>query len=408
MDQCIFCNAPLSPGSEEHVFLAALGGRIVTRRAMCIQCNNAFAADAKVDDSLADSLLIARCGLNIWSGRRKPPPTIRNVGVLDDGSPYDYAPGFVPVLRPSKIPPLGAIPSSTTMSAKDEADVKRIINILRARGEPIQISEMRRVQQQAPSAQLEISIPGPTIYRSIGKTALTAACILYGNNVVRERSDVNLRAASRTGIPDITSFVGWDYVNEWPRDLTYLAHGDGTEAATSGFEHSVFICEVEADWIAYIGLFGRFRFSVWLGPASGLPSKGIAVNPRAGAGGRMVVRATPPATYHRRSPLSFKDEHQIIMAGIHDAFTSIMSVATAEAQEKWFASLAEDLAMRVTQAQNESSANEALSAWSEMVAAIHLGERWEEMLDSTIIDEVDPDSTQHQDTEDGRQSFPLC
>lgn len=403
MDQCIFCNAPLSPASEEHVFLAALGGRISTRRAMCIQCNNAFAADAKVDDSLAESFLIARCGLNIWSGRRKPAPTIRNAGVLDDGSPYDLAPGFVLrwVLRPSKIPPFGAIPSSATMSAKDEADVKRIINILRDRGEPIQISEMRRVQQQVPLAKLEISIPGPTVYRSIGKTALTAACILYGNQAVRQCSDLTFRAASRTGQPDITAFVGWDYINEWPCDTSYLPHSDNAEAVTSGFEHSVFICDVEADWIAYVGLFGKFRFTVWLGSASGLPAKGIAINPRAGTGGRMVMRATPPAKYHRRGTSSFMDEHEKIKAGIHDAINSIMSVATAEAQEVWFDSLANELAQQVTQAPNESVVNEALSAWSEKVAAIHLGERWEETLSSLVIDSVDADSTQHQDPEDG-------
>jgi hypothetical protein len=293
------------------------------------------------------------------------------------------------------------------MSAKDEADVKRIINILRARGEPNQISEMRRVQQQAPRTKLKISIPGPTVYRSIGKTALTAACLLYGNKTVRERSDVALRAASRTGSPDITAFAGWDYINEWPRDLTYLAHGDNAEVSTSGFEHSVFICEVEADWIAYVRLFGKFRFSVWLGSASGLPAKGIAVNPRAGTGGRMVVRATPPATYQRRGTSSFQDEHKKIKAGIHDALNSIASVATAEAQEAWFDSLAKDWAQKVTQAPNESAAKEALSAWSEKVAAIHLGERWEETLNSLIIDEDDANPTQHQDPEDGIQSFSL-
>lgn len=408
MDKCIFCNALLSPGSEEHVFLAALGGRIATRRAICIKCNNAFAADAKVDDALAESFLIARCGLNIWSGRKKPAPTIRNAGVLDDGSPYDFAPGFVPVLRPSKIPPAGAITSSTTMTAKDEVDVKRISDILRDRGEPIQISEMRRVQQRVPRTKLQISIPGPTVYRSIGKTALTAACILYGNEAVREFSDLTLRAASRTGRPDITAFVGWDYINEWPRDLSYLPHGDNAEALTSGFEHSVFICEVKADWIAYVELFGKFRFSVWLGSASGRPAKGIAVNPRAGTGGRMDVRATPPATYQRRGTSSFKDEHEMIQAGIHDALNSIMSVATAEAQEEWFDSLANDLAQKVTQAQNESAVNEVLRAWSEKVAAIHLGERWEETLNSLVIDAVDADSIQHQDPEDGCQSFPQC
>lgn len=387
MDQCIFCDRPLEPGSEEHVFLSAIGGRIATRRATCTGCNNSFAVGDKVDDVLATSFLVPRCGLQIWTGRQKPPPTIRSAGAFPNGTVYDLAPGFVPMVRPASIPAKGTIQGDVTISAKDENDAKRIVGILRARGEQVRISNAQRVQQNAPEATLGITFDGPPMYRSVAKTALAAACVLFGNKSVRESSDVALRASAKTGAPDIGSYAGWDYANEWPQNIRFLGHRIETPAAISGFEHSVFICDVGDSWVAYVQLFGHFRLSVWLGPKSGLSPKGLAVNPRAGADGRMVMQADPPSTYERRQESSFRSEHAAIMAGTRDGLNAVMRAATTEAEDSWHASLAADLMRRVREAANETEAKMALNEWSEKVASLHVTGRWEESLDTVVIDE---------------------
>ncbi|WP_437478101.1 HNH endonuclease [Sorangium sp. So ce1014] len=402
MDRCIFCDKSLTPGSLEHVFLAALGGRVATRRATCGICNNGFAADDKIDDSLAESFIIARCGLLIWTGRGGPPPTIRGAGILENGPKYDLAPGFVPVVRAAQIPPTGTVTGPTTIPVKDEEDAKRVIDILRSRGEPVKVVGAQRVQQKAPWTNLNMSISGPVAFRSVAKTALTAACVLYGNSVVRERADATLRMATRWGTPNIGSFAGWDYVNEWPRNVTLLGHRAGVATAVSGFEHSVLICDVGNDWVAYIEFFGHFRLSVWLGSASGLPAKGMAINPRVGAESRMIANSEPPSAYFRRQLSSFNEEHAKILAGVKEGMTEVMRTATTEAQEAWFASLADDLTRRVAEATSESVADAALREWSERLTAIHLGGRWEEALDTKIIDEeVGANSTQQGIAPDG-------
>lgn len=40
VDKCLFCQAELRPGSLEHAFPSSIGGRVATRRALCLTCNN--------------------------------------------------------------------------------------------------------------------------------------------------------------------------------------------------------------------------------------------------------------------------------------------------------------------------------------------------------------------------------
>ena len=45
VDHCILCKCELAPNTKpEHVWLASLGGRKTTRRAICSDCNNALAS----------------------------------------------------------------------------------------------------------------------------------------------------------------------------------------------------------------------------------------------------------------------------------------------------------------------------------------------------------------------------
>jgi hypothetical protein len=101
----------------------------------------------------------------------------------------------------------------------------------------------------------------------------------------------------------------------------------------------------------------------------------------------MIAKSEPPSAYLRRQHSSFKEEHAKILTGVNEGMTAVMRTATTESQEAWFASLADDLTRRVAEATSESVADAALREWSERLTAIHLGGRWEEALDTKIIDE---------------------
>src|SRR4051812_8600725 len=106
MDKCVFCDSELNPGSVEHLFPSAIGGRVTTRRATCTACNNSFSSKETeaVDEDLSATFIHIRNALKIWSGRDGPPPTLKRVQVHPDGAELDLAPGLVPVTRPGKLP----------------------------------------------------------------------------------------------------------------------------------------------------------------------------------------------------------------------------------------------------------------------------------------------------------------
>ena len=88
------------------MFLSALGGRLITGRAICPGCNNAFARDetGKIDDALAEGFIPICNGLKIWSGRNGPPPVIKKAGRLEDGTEFDLAAGYTPFMQPGRLP----------------------------------------------------------------------------------------------------------------------------------------------------------------------------------------------------------------------------------------------------------------------------------------------------------------
>jgi hypothetical protein len=324
----------------------------------------------------------------IWSDRDNPPPTIKNAGKLDNGMDYDLAPGFVPVPQQVKVPPKGTISAPQTLSMPNIEAIQYLFNIFGLRGESIKIESAKRVQMQAPAANLNQSFDSPKALRSISKTALTAACVLFGNQIVRDKADITLRSATRRGDQSIYHFAGWDFVNPWPGQVTLLPHKNDAAVVSSGFDHSVYICDVQNNWVAYVVLFGSYRFTVRLGDASGLPPKGIAVDPRRGKDSRMSVKASPPNKYARKSDTSFEDEHSSILEGIRSAMDKVMSVATTESKKAYLETLFNEFAESIAGSSDEKDLNQAIRIWSEKVATISLGAHWEESLDPMEISEV--------------------
>src|SRR5918993_2201587 len=90
--KCLFCENDLDFSTKpEHVLLNALGGRMTTTRAICSDCNNLFGRG--IDKALTAQVDVIRNLLQMQSGTRKPPPTLKGVAseneklrIAEDGS----------------------------------------------------------------------------------------------------------------------------------------------------------------------------------------------------------------------------------------------------------------------------------------------------------------------------------
>lgn len=397
MEKCLFCHADLSPaGSEEHVFLSTIGGRLITHKATCSICNNDFAtaATGKLDDTFAESFIQVRNALKMWSGRDEPPPTITRAGRLSDGTEFDFAPGLVPVAREAKIPDISVSSPGTShrVVARDIKDAKRVLDIFSKRGYNVQVSGARRVREKAPGTKLAFRFVGPKAFRAAAKAAVLSVCVLYGNERAREKVDPALWSAIKKGQPDICLYAGWDYINVWPVIKEVAPHQRTPNARLSGFEHLVVVTDVGDSWIAYIEFFGGFTFSVRLGACSGLATRGLAVNPRSSTPARFVVSAEPDIKYQSRNPESYKAEFNLISNGIKNAFERVLEKWRHESQESYFHDLSQELLNQIIAVGDSEEARTAIiRAWAEKIATIEMGDSWAEDLDTTFNEDEDID-----------------
>lgn len=380
IERCIFCDCRLRPGSEEHVLPSAIGGRMRTRSATCISCNTAFARGDKVDDSVGDCFVIPRCALSIWTGRREPPPTLPRVGRFDDGSEYDLGPGFVPIVRPAKVPQING-EGTIQIAARDLVDANRVVDILRKRGCAVEPGKIKAANVQVPTAKLSINFDGVNLARAMAKSAITAACVLHGNVLARRRFDFSLARAALLGAPDIRDFAGWDYWNQWPRVTSLSPHRIAKDPSSSGFEHTILFSDVGDDWIAYITLFGYFRFSVRMGQASGLPAAGIALNPRSLTYSRFEVKFVPPESFTRHYATQFSQEFALVKKGVEESLNAVLAKWYSEASDALQDDRADELSRRLEQAGDEEDKRreayiELMSKWM----TIDSGETWAEDL----------------------------
>ncbi|WP_334066253.1 hypothetical protein [Burkholderia cepacia] len=390
MDKCVFCDSDLRPGSEEHVFLSALGGRIVTYRALCGQCNNAFAnaQTGKVDDALAKGFEEIRNGLKVWSGRNGPPPTLINAGTTAEGIEFDLAPGFVPIVRAGRLPDKLSVGPEHTLVARDEADAKRMLDILAKRGISAKVANATHVQQKVGQVHRRPFFDGTKVWRSIAKTAVVSFVVLYGNEQARRFVSPELRRAVRHGTPTIANFAGWDFANEWPVFVSLEPHPKTPQAQPSGFEHSVVVADVGENSVAYVTLFGGFRFSVVLGTRTHLPVRGVAINPRAPRPARFIVNARAPERYAPRYDGSFASEQAQVQGGIEQAFGYAMRRWQEEAHASYAEELANDLLARIEKAgEGESARTLAINEFAMKLAEVELGSSWSTDLGNLFIED---------------------
>jgi hypothetical protein len=388
MEKCLFCDSP--PNSDEHVFLSALGGRLLTRHATCQKCNGHFSRPegGKIDDLLAEQFLHVRCGLAIWSGRNDPPPSIFRVGKLPDGTEFDLAPGFVPLPRASQIPKNLKDGSNIYMSARTVGEARKIIDILEMRGFQTHVKKLEQLRSKAPWLHFDIRLGGADGFRSAGKTAVIGACVLYGNEAARKIVSDSVLQAIYCGSPDIASLAGWDYTNVWPAFSTMTPHPKTPDARPSGFEHTLIIGDVGDSCVAYVEYFGGFRFSIRLGECSRMPAKGLAVNPRSPRSARFLLTPQMPNCYCKRLPDSLKVEFVCASKGLHTALNRVLEKWHMDSHSQHYQELSSELQDRLAIAgDNETDREVILGKWAEEVASIEFGTLWREELDVTDLDE---------------------
>ena len=383
-EKCIFCDIPFDKGSLEHVFPSALGGRITTTHATCKSCNNLFseASSDAVEIALADNFIYIRNALNVWSGRGNPPPTIKEAGQFDDGIKYDLAPNLTPSVSKSRIPSKDETDSNTVFDfvAQDVGDANRIVGILKKRGLNIGDINAKYVTTKAPVIRASIKFEGNKIFRAIAKIAVVSYVVLYGNS--RARTDIyqSLRGSIRSGEPDITKYCGWDYTNDFPVITNLHPHEKTPDAIQCGFEHTVFITNVNHQLVAYIKLFGAFNFSIILGNHSSISPKCLCLNPTAGKSSRFNVLFNPPLSYIPKNIDSFKIEHESVRKHVQLAMSSIVEHCQSLSTEEYIRSLSQELMISVQTASVDSDISEIIRSFSEKLAHIENGLAWEEEI----------------------------
>lgn len=100
--KCIYCKNIITSTSTEHIIQSAFGSNLKSKNIICPDCNNFFSRNesGKIDDVLANQFKEIRNLLNIWGDRKTPPPTLRNVAIID-GVPLHLGPGGVPIFGKS-------------------------------------------------------------------------------------------------------------------------------------------------------------------------------------------------------------------------------------------------------------------------------------------------------------------
>lgn len=392
-EQCLFCRTtfPAGAGSPEHVFLSCIGGRVVTKRAICGTCNNAFSSSetGSADQALRNMLLVSCNALNIASGRRDPAPTVERAYEASPGVFYDLAPGLVPMPRGAQIPKTEAFAAGNfPLSAANRADALRVQKVLAQRARELEaiglqasIGEAKHVTWNLPPFVLSFSFDIQSAARCVAKTAVVAASLLYGNAVASRLIDSALRTATRTAPSDMQPWVSFAYETPWVELASLQPHPETPAATTSGFEHSVAFIDIGGRWVAFVEFFGAYRFTVNLGPQSGLPARALIVNPRATTKSLLLASVFSPKTYVATTA-KLIDQAQAAVPHLRAAVQSSLEECYRTGLAAKAAALGEELLAMLGDAGSDPLARAAaLTEWSHKLETVESGREWSEPVD---------------------------
>ena len=388
--KCVLCDYTLLPppdGSEEHVFLSSLGGRLVTTRAICALCNNAFAtSETEYADTVVSNFFEApRNFLNIISGRRKPPPTIENLYDAASGHHYDLAPGMVPVPRRLQLPRTERLVkgSEHNLIARTEAEAVRAREILALRKIEVEKFVAYAASHKLGPLNYQMRLSNKNAaYRSFAKTAIVGGVVLYGNNVIRKKVSNELRSSTRFGAGNIRNFVRAAVTSDWVFFVNARAHPGFSTPSPSGFEHSIVFADIGGRWQAFLQFFGGFRFCVDLGEASGLPTRWIIVNPRSPVHAPYDADIGLPEEVLLAAVALEAQHDPDVVSQFLTALSRVLEVCDDEGMRRQAELRTEEFSNELEAAGDDEAAREEVMArLSQKIAMIDSGGVWREPID---------------------------
>ncbi|MGH7285077.1 MAG: hypothetical protein ACRELY_26425 [Polyangiaceae bacterium] len=317
---------------------------------------------------------MVRNALLIWSGRKKPPPTIRNAGKTTDGTPFDFGPGFVPLIR-------------RTVRHEKEIDGNKVVQMitpgdrstaaaqaahLRLQyGDEVRVTKIAAKSERVPPVEFNLTIGGPEALRGVAKSLFNLAAVVLPREVIKSAAFDEARSAIRHGTEPLP--VGHDYVNAFP---VWTRIGD--------FDHALHVvCDPTSRTVrGYATLFGHFKFSATLARNIDLraSSSTLVQDPLTRTSTKTQSDDAGALAFVERTPDALKKEFSEASAGMTDAFRSVMQAVTKAAPQRVAANLADDLVARLAAAR-EDERDAVIAEFSEKAACIVSGLPFEEMLD---------------------------
>lgn len=209
MTLCIFCDAALTADTKpEHILLNALGGRKVTRRAICSDHNNLFGAT--IDNAITAQVASFRNLLQLGSGTGKPPPSLRVANM--EGERLVLRPDGTPELvqKPFLVTPRAEGGFDVQITARDEAELARVVpNIAAITGISVdgvwaQLTQNGNgawTSRRPGSVHQQLSLGGEDSLRSICKAALCLISTATGTVPLRTEAFASVRDFVLAGSP---------------------------------------------------------------------------------------------------------------------------------------------------------------------------------------------------------------
>jgi len=150
----------------------------------------------------------------------------------------------------------------------------------------------------------------------------------------------------------------------------------------AGFEHAVYFTDVANAWVAYVELFGNFRFSVHLGNSCGLEPRAITMNPRAPKT-RLKCKFAPPISFLPHSQHAGHSRYPTIMKGVETALKFVLDRWQNESMTEFDLDRNQELENVLAGIKDDpkKQAEQTLLILTKWATVQH-GGHWEEELDS--------------------------
>lgn len=187
--RCIFCPNELDDQTKpEHILLDALGGRNTTTQVICSNCNNLFGNE--IDKAIAQQVPVIRNLLQLPTGTRSAPPTLRRViagrdtlNIKGDGS-------FRRVAKPFSIKERPDGNADVRIEAHSLEEIEKLIpHIAAALKVPendlrkqLAQSEVSMIERRPDTVHFSLSFGGQNAIRSAAKACVVLWTTLVGNN----------------------------------------------------------------------------------------------------------------------------------------------------------------------------------------------------------------------------------